>query len=118
MANIVLNFADERLIRRAPEYALALDTCDEAYLRNCLAGIDDAFALPPDQWALPGAPLCFIPARTLMRRLVTLRRNLVPATPEQRLAHGRLWSAIGLLHTAIAMAEERAAAHDASQQHR
>ncbi|HRJ62663.1 MAG TPA: hypothetical protein PKZ99_15945, partial [Azospirillaceae bacterium] len=43
----------------------------------------------------------------LARLLTSVRRDLRPATAEQRLAHGMLWGALGLLNTARAMAAER-----------
>lgn len=103
----LVNFAEERLIRLMPDHPLGLDEPDEAYLTACLRRIDEAFALGAWDRAMPDVPLAHVPGRALMRRLMTLRRNLAPRTQEQRVAHGMLWGAIGLLNTARALANDR-----------
>lgn len=103
----IISFVDERLIRRTPDYPLPLAEEDFAYIETCLAAVDRVF--PPERRGrrLVDLPVRLLPARALARRLTTLRRELRPATAEQRLAHGMLWGALGLLNTARAMAAER-----------
>lgn len=110
MSQNIINFTEERLIRRAPLWPLAMSAEDFAYIDTCLEAVDRVFAPGPSGPARPDVPLRLLPAQTLMRRLATLRRELRPANAEQRLAHGMLWGALGLLNTARAMADEKAAA--------
>lgn len=105
--NNVVNFADERLIRRTPDYPLPLAEEDFAYIETCLAAVDRVFPPRRRGLGLADLPIRLLPARALARRLTMLRRELRPATAEQRLAHGMLWGALGLLNTARAMAAER-----------
>ncbi|HRQ81840.1 MAG TPA: hypothetical protein PKZ97_12050 [Azospirillaceae bacterium] len=106
ISNIV-SLVDERLIRRTPDYPLPLAEEDFAYIETCLAAVDRVF--PPERRGgrLVDLPVRLLPARALARLLTSLRRDLRPATAEQRLAHGMLWGALGLLNTARAMAAER-----------
>lgn len=106
-SNNIVSFADERLIRRTPDYPLPLAEEDFAYIETCLAAVDRVFPPKRRGLSLADLPVRLLPARTLARRLTCLRRELRPATAEQRLAHGMLWGALGLLNTARAMAAER-----------
>lgn len=107
MADKPTDFAAERLVRRAPEARpLVLGEDDRAYVMRCLTGIEEAFGLH----VVPDVPLDVLPGRALMRKLVSLRTELRPQTPEQREAWGRLSGAILLLDTACAFAEAHRAA--------
>ena len=103
----VISFADERLIRQTPEYPLPLADEDYAYIETCLAAVGRVFNAGVCGLGLADAPVRAMPARALARRLTALRRELRPATAEQRLAYGMLWGALGLLNTARALAAER-----------
>lgn len=105
--NNVISFADERLIRRTPDYPLPLADEDFAYIETCLAAVDRVFPAIRRGLGVADLPVRLLPARTLARRLTSLRRDLRPATAEQRLAHGMLWGALGLLNTARALQAER-----------
>lgn len=107
MQKSVVDFASERLIRRAPDFPLTLDQGDADYILATLTAVDTCFDLPPDQRAVPSVPLHLLPAKALTRHLLNLRHRLRPADVDQRRARGALWGAIDLLVTAIAMAEER-----------
>ncbi len=99
MVNAVTDLAGERLIRRAPDHPLPLAADDEAYLMVCLNEIERVFGVR----ALPEVALTVLPGRTLMRRLIELRRSLRPGDGEQRSAFGRLAGAILLVDTASAL---------------
>ena len=99
MAGTVTNLAAERLIRRAPDYPLALAADDQAYLLASLREIERVFGVT----AAPEVPLAVLPARTLMRRLVELHQTLPRRDVEQRTTLGRLAGAILLLDTACAL---------------
>ena len=100
------DLAAERLVRKAPNQILALDSVDRAYIRAGLTAVEAAFAVA----ALPDTPIELMPGRTLMRLLVDLRGSLTPATPDQNEAWGRLSGAILLLDTACAFATEHSLA--------
>ncbi|MDO8606908.1 MAG: hypothetical protein Q7R40_10260 [Phaeospirillum sp.] len=100
------DLAGERLVRKAPNQILALDSADRDYIRAGLTAVEAAFAVA----ARPDIPIELMPGRTLMRLLVDLRAQLTPATPEQSEAWGRLSGAILLLDTACAFATEHALA--------
>lgn len=103
----VISFADERLVRQTPDHPLPLSDDDFAYIETCLAAVVRVF--PPSTWRQDAAdlPVRLLPGRTLARRLTTLRRSLRPTNAEQRLAHGMLWGALGLLNTASAMTADQ-----------
>jgi hypothetical protein len=104
----IIDFAGERLIRRAPEWPLPLTDGDQDYILSCLRAVQTAFSEP----VVPDVPLDLIPARALMRLLVRLRRTLRPQTDAQADALARLPGALHLLAIACAMERERAAADD------
>lgn len=106
-SNNVISFADKRLIRQTPDYPLPLADEDFAYIETCLAAVDRVFNAGVCKLGLTDAPVRAMPARALARRLTGLRRELRPATAEQRLVYGMLWGALGLLNTARALAAER-----------
>ncbi|HEY0838164.1 MAG TPA: hypothetical protein VGE72_29920 [Azospirillum sp.] len=108
MTDRIIDFAGERLIRRAPEWPLALTAGDQDYVLSSLRAIQTAFAEP----VVPDVPLDLIPARALMRLLVRLRRTLRADTEEQRQSLTRLPGALHLLAIACALERERAAADD------
>lgn len=103
MSAIIISLADQRLIRRMPQTPLALCEDDLAYVGRCLDDIAESFGTA----VRPAVPLEMLPGRSLMRLLVSLRRDLRPANAEQRAARGALASAILRLDTAAALAEER-----------
>ena len=98
MTDPVISLSEQRLIRRAPDRLIALDQSDWDYLAASLRLIADEFGVE----AAPSTPLHLLPARSLMRRLLDLRRSLKPQTQEQRAILGRLASAILRLDTACA----------------
>jgi hypothetical protein len=99
---VVVDIAEERLIRRAPLYPLPLGRYDRDYIAATFQGVERVFGVK----AKPALPPEMMPGRALMRRLLELRRSLKPETDEQRGAHGRLSSAIMLLDVASAMDAE------------
>lgn len=102
----IIDIAEERLIRNAPHHPLPLGAEDQEYILACLDEIEKSFGVA----ASPAVSLRFLPGRALMRLLIDLRRTLRPMDADQRAAHGRLTSAILLLDTARAMADELAQA--------
>lgn len=105
MTASILDFSEERLIRRSPAWPLPLGAEDRDYIQGCLEAVEASFGAA----FRPAVSLDCLPGRALMRLLVELRRTLHPRDADQRAAHGRLLGAILLLDTARSMAEERAA---------
>ncbi len=101
-----VDIASERLVRKAPNQILALDSGDQDYIRDALASIESAYEIA----AIPDAPIGLIPGRALMRLLVDLRAQLRPRTDDQREAWGKLAGAILILDTASSFAVEHSKA--------
>lgn len=98
MTGAIVNLAAENMVRRTPDHVVAMEAADLDYIRDSLGGIEAAFGIS----ALPDIPLHLVPARALMRRLVSLRTTLKPQTQEQGIILGRLAGAILRLDTAVA----------------
>ena len=105
MTASIIDLSAERLIRRAPPYPLPLGSEDQDYIVACLEEIERSFGVA----VFPAVSVSVLPGRALMRLFVDLRRTLRPRDADQRAAHGRLTSAILLLDTARAMADDLAA---------
>lgn len=97
MGGPVINLAAENMVRRTPDRIVTIDDDDMAYIRDSLTAIGTVFAVD----AVPDIPLHLVPARALMRRLVTLRTTLKPQTQEQGVVLGRLAGCILRLDTAV-----------------
>ena len=110
MDSPLTDLAGERLVRKAPNQILALDTADRDYVRAGLLAVEEAFSVA----CLPDVPIELMPGRTLMRLLVDLRAQLKPRSPDQTEAWGRLAGAILILDTACAFANE----HNLAQRRR
>lgn len=65
-----------RMVRRAPDYPLALSQEDGRYVADCLRAVEAAFGLE----CFPGLPFGQIPARALIGRFIALWRGLEPTT--------------------------------------
>lgn len=96
---MVVDIAEQRLIRRAPQHPLPLGEYDRDYITATFKGIERVF----DVKAAPALPPEMMPGRSLMRQMLELRRTLKPETDDQMSAYGRLSSAILLLDVACAM---------------
>ena len=99
MTDTITDLTGERMIRRAPDHPLPLSADDRAYLLSCLEEVERVFGIR----ALPEVQLTVLPGRTLMRRLIDLRRTLRARDAEQRTAFGRLAGAISLVDTACGL---------------
>lgn len=96
---MVVDIAEQRLIRRAPQHALPLGEYDREYITATFRGVERAF----DVKVAPALPPEMMPGRSLMRQLLELRHSLKPETDDQMSAFGRLSSAILLLDVACSM---------------
>lgn len=114
MTASIIDLSEERLIRRAPHYPLPLGSEDQDYIVASLKGIETSFGVA----VCPAVSVSVLPGRALMRLFLDLRRTLRPRDADQRAVHGRLTSAILLLDTARAMADEQAAADRRRSEHR
>lgn len=99
---MLVDLAEQRLLRRAPLHPLPLGRDDRDYIIATFSGVERVF----DVKVRPALSPEMIPGRTLMRQLLDLRRSLTPRDDEQRNAYGRLSSAIMLLDIACAMDAE------------
>lgn len=96
---MVVDIAEQRLIRRAPLHPLPLGRYDQDYIAATFQGVERVFGVK----AKPALSPELMPGRALMRQLLDLRRSLNPETDDQRSSYGRLSSAIMLLDVACAM---------------
>jgi hypothetical protein len=104
MKDYIPELSEIRMVRRAPEYPLALAAEDAAYLEHALRETEKAFGLA----AFPGQSFDAIPARALIKVLIDWWRGLEADTEDQRDAHALLPSAIRLIDTISTWLEERA----------
>jgi hypothetical protein len=93
---MLVDIAEQRLIRRAPPYPLPLGRDDQDYITGAFLGVERVFGVK----ARPALPPEMMPARALMRQLLELRRSLHPQNDDQHSSYGRLASAIMLVDAA------------------
>jgi hypothetical protein len=103
MKDYIPELSEIRMIRRAPNVPPRFSAEDAAYVEACLRATEQAFGVA----LAPGAAFSAIPARLLIKFCIESWRGLVPQTPEQQEAHGRLPSTIRLLDTYSALEAER-----------
>jgi hypothetical protein len=101
MTDYIPELSERRMVARAPEHPVDFGT-DRDYIFSCLDDVERRFGLI----AFPGLKPERIPARRLIKQLITWWRSLEPADEGQRDAHARLPGVIRLIDTYSALLGE------------
>ena len=101
MTDFIPELSELRMVARAPEHPVDFGT-DHDYIFSCLEDIERSFRLT----VFPGLAPERIPARRLIKQLITWWRSLEPSDEGQRNAHARLPGVIRLIDTYSALLAE------------